>query len=276
MLPICSGVANITLWWSLYGGERFFKCVDDEIGIVCRKCCLGEVDDFFWIIHDQIWNSGGGFQNLNGVWSFASSANHFLVIFVTDQNNLPSPFCVSDGFGMYLGHQWARSVNAGELFLISLFSNFGAHSVGTEHENRSGGDFGNILNEENSSINKALHNVLVVNDLVIHADLLIGTNLKQLIDNVDGHVDTGAEAARIGEDEFHRLRIALKMILDIWVPGGAESRLPVILPSRRRNQQVSLLHLQTRLSAFSEGDAYGDDFGQSSALFLGPLGCFWR
>jgi hypothetical protein len=50
---------------------------------------------------------------------------------------------------------------------------------------------------------EAIHDVLVVHDFVEHVDRRIRRDFQELIDDIDRHVDAGAEASWISQDEFH-------------------------------------------------------------------------
>jgi hypothetical protein len=51
---------------------------------------------------------------------------------------------------------------------------------------------------------ESLDDVAVVDDLVVDEDLLVAADVDQLVDDVDRHVDAGAEAAGVGEQDLHR------------------------------------------------------------------------
>jgi hypothetical protein len=44
----------------------------------------------------------------------------------------------------------------------------------------------------------------IVHDVVVHINDLIVDDTQNLLDDVDSHVDAGAEAAGIGEHDSHR------------------------------------------------------------------------
>jgi len=50
--------------------------------------------------------------------------------------------------------------------------------------------------------------VLVVHDLVVDVDLLAGKEIQELVHDVDGHMDTGTEAAGVGEKDSHAWVVA--------------------------------------------------------------------
>jgi hypothetical protein len=43
----------------------------------------------------------------------------------------------------------------------------------------------------------------VVHDFVEHEDSFFAANIKQLIDNIDRHVNASTEAAGVGEKDLH-------------------------------------------------------------------------
>src|SRR5690606_8541283 len=77
-----------------------------------------------------------------------------------------------------------------------------------------------VVNKLHPALPEAVNNVLVVHDLVVDVDRLVRADAEQLVHHVDCHVDTGAEAAGVGEDDLHAV-------------GGPESKAKIIAPRPR-------------------------------------------
>jgi len=85
-----------------------------------------------------------------------------------------------------------------------------------EHDNASGRDFGELLDEHRALRPQVIDDEPVVHDLVPHVDRPAEFR-ECLFDDGDGAVDAGAEAARIGQEDFHDELFAL--------PAGAPRRI---------------------------------------------------
>ncbi len=104
---------------------------------------------------------------------------------------------------MDLRHERTGRVDGGQVSGGRALPDGRADAVGAEDDDRVRRHLVDIVHEVDALIPEAIHDVLVVHDLVKDVDRLVRTDIQELIDDVDGHVDAGAEAARIGEDQFH-------------------------------------------------------------------------
>ena len=53
-------------------------------------------------------------------------------------------------------------------------------------------------------ITESIDDMSVVHDLMMHVYLLTGTDVEQLIDDIDGHKHARTETSWIGENDLHR------------------------------------------------------------------------
>ena len=84
-----------------------------------------------------------------------------------------------------------------------LVADLGRDAVGAVEQRRAFGHFVERLDEHDAAPLEALDDVLVVDDLVI--DVERGTEeVERPLQALDRHVDAGAEAAGIGQDDLHR------------------------------------------------------------------------
>lgn len=181
----------------------FFESVDDFLGVICREGCLHEVDEFLGIVDLQVWNVRWGLDDLDGVGRFAAGSDDFLVVGVSDEEDLVSLLGVADGLGVDFGDQWACGIDGGEVSRLGLGPNVRADAVGTKDDDGSLGHLIEVFDKRHAAAGEAAYDVFVVDDFVVDVDWSVVEEVQDLIDNIDGHVDTGTEAAGIGEDEMH-------------------------------------------------------------------------
>ena len=104
---------------------------------------------------------------------------------------------------VHLGDQRAGRVQHRKLARRGFLLDALGHPMCAENGDRIGRDFGEVLDEARALGFQALDHMLVVHDLVAHIDRR-AEFLQRPLDDLDGAHDAGAEAARLGEDHFHR------------------------------------------------------------------------
>ncbi len=122
---------------------------------------------------------------------------------VADQDDGVTLTGVLDRLEMHLGDQGARGVDGKQAPLASLVANLGRDTVGAVEQGGALGHFLERLDEDRAALLEPLDHVLVVHDLMIDVDRC-AEELEGALQALDGHVDTGAEASRVGENDFHR------------------------------------------------------------------------
>ena len=75
------------------------------------------------------------------------------------------------------------------------------HAVGAEDERRAGRHVGEVLDEDRALLLEVVDDVGVVDDLVADVDRRAEL-VQRALDDLDRAIDAGAEAARLGEDDF--------------------------------------------------------------------------
>ena len=77
------------------------------------------------------------------------------------------------------------------------------NAVGAEDQGRVFGSLVGLVDEDRSLLAQSVDDVSVVDDLV--ADVDGGPeSFERPLDDLDGAIDAGAEAAGVGEEDFHR------------------------------------------------------------------------
>ena len=153
---------------------------------------------------DEVRDVLRAFHHLRAVGRLAAGADDLLVVGMADEEDLVAGPRVSDGLVVHLGDERAGGVHRGEVALLRLGPQRGAHAVGAEDHDGAVGHLGEFLDELHAAAAEPVHHMTVVHDLVIDVDGLVGADVQELVHHVDRHVDAGAEAAGIRKDDLHR------------------------------------------------------------------------
>jgi hypothetical protein len=146
---------------------------------------------------DQIDAAGAGFGE-----PLAHGALDLGMAGVADQHHVAAGATVARDFQMDLGHQRTGGVE----HLQAASGGLGAHrlrdAVGAEDDGGVVRHLVQFLHEHRAALAQVFDHEAVVHHLV--ADVDRGAEgLDGALDDLDGAVDAGAEAAGIGEDDFH-------------------------------------------------------------------------
>ena len=121
---------------------------------------------------------------------------------VADQHHVAPGAAVARDFQMHLGHQRAGRVE----HLQAAARGLGAHrlrdAVGAEDHGRAVGHLVEFLDEDRAALLEVFDHEPVVHDFVAHVDRR-AQRFERALDDLDGAIDAGAEAAGIGEDDVH-------------------------------------------------------------------------
>ena len=110
---------------------------------------------------------------------------------------------VANGFGVDLGDEGAGGVDGGEATAAGVVADSGADTVCGEDDDFAFGDEVEAIDEADAFVDEAGDDVFVVNDFVVDVDGGVGEEFDDLVNDIDGHADAGAEAAGVDEDELH-------------------------------------------------------------------------
>src|SRR6266446_5317520 len=97
-----------------------------------------------------------------------------------------------------------------------------------------GGHLGELIDEHRSESSQALHHVVIVNHLVAHVDRRT-EELERPLDDVDGAIDAGTEAPRVGEQHLHQPRTCLAARVSRQASISSTTAPTVIAESARLN-----------------------------------------
>ena len=121
---------------------------------------------------------------------------------MADQDDLEAVCAVSRHFQVDLGDQWAGGVEDAESALLRVLAHALGHAVGAEYDGRAGRDLVELVDEDGAAPFQAVDHEAVVHHFVTHIDGR-SVELQDALDDLDGPVDTGAEAAWVGEEDVH-------------------------------------------------------------------------
>ena len=125
VLAVGGGVADVAAGWFFDLRERGLEGGDDDAGVVGAQCGLREVDEFARIVNAQVGDVVGAFDNLRDVGCFAGGADDFLVVLVTDEENLVALARIANGLGVDFGDEGAGGVDGGEFAISGLLADGG-------------------------------------------------------------------------------------------------------------------------------------------------------
>ena len=136
---------------------------------------------------------------------------------------------------VHLGDQRAGRVEDEEVARSRRLRHALRHAVGREDHRPVGiGDLVELLDEDRALRLQALDHVAVVHDLVAHIDRRAEA-LERLLDDLDGAVDAGAEAARGAEQDLE-FRAGASFSLQLGSRPAAASSAARVAASRSRPQ----------------------------------------
>jgi hypothetical protein len=126
---------------------------------------------------------------------------------MTDQHHAAAEPTEPRHLHVHLGHQRTGGVEHLEPAPRRFLAHRLRHAVGAEDQRGAIGHLGQILDEDRPGSAQAIDHVTVVHDLVAHVDRR-AEGFQRALDDGDGAIHAGAEAARIGKQDVHDAIIA--------------------------------------------------------------------
>ena len=163
---------------------------------------MGDEGEALRIAHRQPADVGDVLHQMNAAAAAGVEASHrafdLRVPGVTDEQHVASLARVTLHLHVHLGHERTGGVEDGELAGAGLLLYRARNAVGGEDHGAAAGYLGELLHEHRAQGAQPLHHVKVVHHLVTHVDRR-AEELQRPLHDIDGAVNAGAEAARIGE-----------------------------------------------------------------------------
>ena len=122
---------------------------------------------------------------------------------VADHDDLAALLAHLGDLDVHLGHQRAGRVEHLQAARLGLAPHRLRHAVRAEDHGAAGGHLVQLLDEHRALGAQVVDHEPVVHDLVAHVDRRAELR-ERALDDRDGAVDAGAEAARIGEQDVHQ------------------------------------------------------------------------
>jgi hypothetical protein len=144
----------------------------------------------------------GSLDQVHPVRGVAERSLDLDVAGVADQHDLLPLLREAARLDVYLRHQRARRVDRAKPLLRGRLANGRRDAVGAVDQQCARRSVGGVVHEHGALRTQPFHDVSVVHDLVAHVHRRPVASEGGLHD-LDGPVDPGAEAARIGQQDSH-------------------------------------------------------------------------
>ncbi|MNV28603.1 hypothetical protein D3C71_1198000 [compost metagenome] len=125
----------------------------------------------------------------------------FGMALVADHDDLAAGGAHASHFNMNLGHQRAGGVKHLQPARLGFRPHRLGHAVGREHDDGARGRVVQFIDEDRALGAQVFHHIAVVDDLMAHVDRG-AMQFDRALDDVDGAVHAGTEAARLGQHDF--------------------------------------------------------------------------
>lgn len=201
VLAVLGGVADVVLAGAFDLGEFLPQGVYDTGSVIHGEGGLGDVGKARGILHFQTGNILLVFHQVDitaiTVIVLAHGALHFRVAMVPDEDTFTAIAAVSHDFQVDLGDQRAGSVEDFQAPVGSFVLDRLGDAMGAEDHQGIVGHFVQLIHEDGAPVAQVIHHVLVVDHFVAHVDGG-AEDLQGPVDDFDGSVHPGAEAAGVG------------------------------------------------------------------------------
>ena len=124
-LTVGCGVANVLTRRGFDLGEPTLQNGDDASRVVGTQRSLGQIHHLGWVIDFDGFGVCFRFDHSDVSGSFAAGTNDFLVVGVTDEQNVQSSFGIADRFPVDFGDQRARGVDSTQVAALALLRTSG-------------------------------------------------------------------------------------------------------------------------------------------------------
>src|SRR5690606_14452049 len=140
----------------------------------------------------------------------AHCSDHLIVPVMTDQHDvIPLP-SILNGFQMHLRHERTCRIYRLQFPTAGLSSNLRRHPVGRIQEQRSFGNFAQLINERDPLPAEPIHHIPVMNDLMIYVDVR-PESANDFVETIDRHIHPRAKTARVCKENLHAARQSLNV-----------------------------------------------------------------
>ena len=207
VLAVLRRVADIIAARTANLGKAHAQRVDHRTCIVDRQRGLRDIGKRCGVAHLQRGDLLDAFHQIDiapvGRVELPHRAFHLRVSGVSDQHTFMPLAAVARNFHVHLGDQRTGGIEHPEPTVLGLEPYRLRHTVCAEDHDRAIGHFVEFIDEHCTTLAQIIDHETVVHHLVAHVDRC-AENLEGTIDDLDRTIDTGTEAARIGQPNAHR------------------------------------------------------------------------
>src|SRR5690554_935594 len=175
-------------------------------GIVHGEGCLGDKGELGWIAHLKPGNIVLVFDQVDRTAMAGVVTTHgafdFGVTRVADQNALLTAPGEALHLQMHLGYQRASGIKYLEATLLGILLHRTRNAEGGEDHDDIVGYLIQLLNEYGTTVTQAVDHKAVVHHFVANIDRR-PEDIQRTVDDPDGTIDPGTEAAGIGQLDSH-------------------------------------------------------------------------
>ncbi len=174
----------------------------DDLGrVVHRQRGLRDERDALGIGQLQREHVLDALDQVHAALDLAHRALDLGVALVADHHDVDAVLAHLRDFDVDLGDQRAGRVVDAQPAHVGFVAHRLRHAVRAEDHGVAGRHFLEFLDEDRALLLQILDHVLVVHDLVTHVDRR-AVHRDRALDDLDRAIDAGAEAARLGEQDF--------------------------------------------------------------------------
>ncbi len=130
-------------------------------------------------------------------------ADHFRMPRMANEEDMPPRLNLPFGLAVHFRYQGASRVEIVEPAILGIGRHRFRHAMRGKHDGCASRNFIQFLHKHRALCLQAVHHIAVVDDFMTHIDRRAMLFERQL-DNLDRAVDTGAKAARGGEQDLER------------------------------------------------------------------------
>ncbi|MPM97279.1 hypothetical protein SDC9_144452 [bioreactor metagenome] len=138
---------------------------------------------------------------MNAFGKLAHRALDLGVSLVADHDELVALLGELGYLDVHLGDQRTGGVENLKAPRLGLALHGLAHAVGAEHQGGARRHLVQVFDEDRALVLQIVHHIGVVHDFMAHIDRAAKL-LQRALDDLDGAIHTGAEAARLGKNDF--------------------------------------------------------------------------
>src|SRR5690606_26251123 len=120
---------------------------------------------------------------------------------VADHDDLAAGGAHARDLDVHLGDQRAGGVEYLQAARLGFLAHGLGHAMGREHDDGAGGSLVELVDEDGALGAQVFDDVAVVDDFMAHVDGR-AVQFERALDDVDGAVDAGTEAARLGQHDL--------------------------------------------------------------------------